>query len=65
MKLNLRFPQIPQGIVPDGRDLHIYGGLALVAWGLVSSPAPWLAGILVGAALWWFGVFRLSNITRE
>jgi len=59
--MKFKIPRIPLGIVPDGRDLHIYGGLGLVAYGLWYSPVPWLAGILVGSVLWWMGVFRFGT----
>ena len=39
------------------RDLHIYGGLILLGWGLRGYP--WGAAI-VGLMLWYMGVFRLS-----
>ena len=42
--------------LPDVRDLHVYGGLALVAYGLGS----WGLAV-VGAALWWYGIFRMRG----
>ncbi len=46
------------------RDLHILGGLLLLGWGLWLSPWPWLAGVVCGSALWYMGVFRLTNRGR-
>lgn len=34
----------------DLADLHVYGGLALVWWG-VASVSPWVARLVVGSAL--------------
>ena len=47
-----------------GRDVHIFGGLLLLGWGLYSSPAPWLAGVVCGSCMWYMGVFRLTNRGR-
>ena len=46
-------------LAPIGQDAHIYLGLLLLGWGLWSSPLPWVAGVVVGLALWYMGVFRL------
>lgn len=61
MKLSLPKIRPLQSLVPDGRDWHIYPGMVLAAWGLWSSPLPWLAPLVVGAVLWWMGIFRLSK----
>ena len=39
----------------DLADLHVYGGLALVWWG-VSAVSPWAARVVVGVALVVLGV---------
>ena len=54
-----------RAVAPNGRDLHIYGGLVLFGWGLRSSPYPWGGWLVVGLALWYMGVFRLSQRNRE
>lgn len=51
----LRFPRIPRPDV-DLRDVHVYGGLALAAWGGWQLSPAWTA-VAIGAALMLFGVF--------
>jgi hypothetical protein len=58
--MKVRLPRIPKALAPDGRDIHSYVGLALVAWGLWSSPLPWLAPVVVGIVLAYMGIFMFA-----
>jgi len=60
--MKIRLPKIrwPKGIALDGRDAHSYVGLSLVAWGLWSSPLPWLAPLVVGTVLAYMGLFMFA-----
>lgn len=46
----------------DPRDLHVYGGLVLAAWGGWHLSPPWTC-VLVGAVLVSFGVFVPRKVT--
>jgi len=46
---------------PDIRDVHIYGGLALAAWGAYVQFGAGACMLLVGAAFWYVGVHRMRT----
>lgn len=53
----LRRLGVLRGILPDIRDLHVYGGAGLIAWG-VSAWYPPAWRIVFGAALLYLGLRR-------
>lgn len=54
--LSLAAWRLARALVPSARDVHAYVGLLLLGLGLLHSPVPWLAGVVVGLALWYMGV---------
>lgn len=57
----IRLPAVVRRLrpaLPSFRDLHVYGGGALVALGAWLSPWPWLAPVVFGLLLLYLGIWR-------
>lgn len=59
VNLGARVRRLPwRALLPDAADFHIYPGLLLLGWGLWRSPVSWMAGVVVGLALWYMGAIH-------